>query len=103
MLMERVAGCWWNDWPDVRGTRGRMAWNTQTRKGHHHKQALCAVANRLVNRIFSVLRSGKPYVLRDSNGRELSVTEAKAIVAECYNVPEAVRATRRANRASNVV
>lgn len=27
--MERVAGCWWNDWPDVRGTRGRMAWNTQ--------------------------------------------------------------------------
>lgn len=28
MLMERVAGCWWNDWPDVRGTRGRMAWNT---------------------------------------------------------------------------
>ena len=30
MLMERVAGCWWNDWPDVRGTRGRMAWNTHT-------------------------------------------------------------------------
>ncbi len=28
--MERVAGCWWNDWPDVGGTRGRMAWNTQT-------------------------------------------------------------------------
>lgn len=74
-----------------------------TRKGHHHKQALCAVANRLVNRIFSVLRSGKPYVLRDSNGRKLSVAEAKAIVAECYNVPEAVRDTRRANRATHVV
>ena len=74
-----------------------------TRKGHHHKQALCAVANRLVNRIFSVLRSGKPYVLRDSNGRDLSVAEAKAIVAECYNVPEAVRATRRANRATYVL
>lgn len=74
-----------------------------TRKGHHHKQALCAVANRLVNRIFSVLRSGKPYVLRDSNGRELSVAEAKAIVAECYNVPEAVRDTRRANRATHIV
>jgi len=30
MLMERVAGCWWNDWPDVGGTRGRMAWNTHS-------------------------------------------------------------------------
>lgn len=74
-------------------------WKLMTGKGHHHKQALCAVANRLVNRIFSVLRSGKPYVLRDRAGREISVAEAKALVAESYRVPEAIRATRRANRA----
>lgn len=73
-------------------------WKLMTGKGHHHKQALCAVANRLVNRIFSVLRSGKPYVLRDRAGREISVAEAKALVAESYRVPEAIRATRRANR-----
>uniref|UniRef100_A4WYA7 IstB domain protein ATP-binding protein n=1 Tax=Cereibacter sphaeroides (strain ATCC 17025 / ATH 2.4.3) TaxID=349102 RepID=A4WYA7_CERS5 len=73
-------------------------WRLMTGKGHHHKQALCAVANRLVNRIFSVLRSGRPYVLRDADGRGISVAEAKAIVAERYNVPDAIRATRRANR-----
>jgi len=66
---------------------------------NHHKQALCAVANRLVNRIFSVLRSGRPYVLRDHDGREISIAEAKALVTARYNVPEAIRATRRANRA----
>jgi transposase len=74
-------------------------WRLMTAQGHHHKQALCAVANRLVNRIFSVLRSGRPYILRDHDGREISVAEAKALVAACYQVPEAIRATRRANRA----
>ena len=69
-------------------------------KGHHHKQALCAVANRLVNRIFSVLRSGKPYVLRDAHGREITVAEAKAIVLQRFTVPDATRASRRANRTS---
>ena len=34
-------------------------WRLMTTKGHHHKQALCAVANRLANRIFSVLRQWK--------------------------------------------
>ena len=73
-------------------------WRMMTDKGHHHKQALCAVANRLVNRIFSVLRSGRPYVLRDHVGREIALADAKAFIAEHYCVPEAVRATRRANR-----
>jgi hypothetical protein len=69
-----------------------------TIKGHHHKQALCAVANRLVNRIFSVMRRGKPYVLRDRDGSEITVAEAKALVAEQYTVPEGIRVSRRANR-----
>lgn len=75
-------------------------WRLMTGKGHHHKQALCAVANRLINRIFSVLRSGRPYILRDREGREISVAEAKSLIAERYNVPETIRASRRANRAS---
>lgn len=73
-------------------------WKMMTDRGHHHKQALCAVANRLVNRIFRVLRTGKPYVLRGHDGREISVAEAKALVAERYCVPETTRALRRANR-----
>ncbi len=73
-------------------------WRLMTTKGHHHKQALCAVANRLVNRILSVLRSGRPYVLRDVDGREISVAEAKAIVLQRFTVPNGVRACRRTNR-----
>jgi transposase len=73
-------------------------WRLMTSKGHHHKQALCAVANRLVNRIYSVMRSGKPYVLRDHGGCEISIAKAKALVAERYTVPEGIRASRRANR-----
>lgn len=73
-------------------------WRLMTIRGHHHKQALCAVANRLADRIFSVMRRGKPYVLRDRDGREITVAEAKALVAEQFTVPEAIRASRRANR-----
>jgi transposase len=73
-------------------------WRLMTIRGHHHKQALCAVGNRLVNRIFSVMRRGKPYVLRDRDGRQITVAEAKVLVAEQYTVPEGIRASRRANR-----
>ena len=73
-------------------------WRLMTTKGHHHKQALCAVANRLVNRIFRVLRTGKPYGLRDLDGRPIEVAEARAIIAERYTVSPDVRAGRRVNR-----
>ena len=73
-------------------------WRLMMTKGHHHKQALCAVANRLVNRIYSVMRGGKPYVLRDRDGRAITIAEAKAVVAERYTVPEVIRASRRANQ-----
>jgi transposase len=73
-------------------------WRLMTAKGHHHKQALCAVANRLVNRVFRVLRTGRPYVLRDFDGRAIAVDEAKRIVAERYTVPPDLRARRRVNR-----
>ena len=69
-----------------------------TVRGHHHKQALCAVANRLVNRIFRVLRTGQPYVLRDVDGRTIDLAEGRRVVAERYAVPDAVRASRRVNR-----
>ncbi len=73
-------------------------WRLMTSKGRHHKQALCAVANRLVNRIFRVLRTGAPYGLRDLDGRPIEIAEAKAIIAARYTVPESVRASRRVNR-----
>ena len=75
-----------------------LYWRLMTTKGHHHKQALCAVANRMANRIFSVLKRGQPYVLRDRDGNGITVAEAREIIAECYTVPETIRAGRRANR-----
>lgn len=77
-------------------------WRMMTSKGHHHKQALCAVANRLINRIFSVLRSGRPYVLRDREGREISVAEARVLISERYSVSKTIRAARRTNRSQIV-
>lgn len=73
-------------------------WRLMTAKGHHHMQALCAVANRLANRIFSVLRRGQPYILREPGGAPITIDQAKAIIAERYTVPEATRAGRRVNR-----
>ena len=76
-------------------------WRLMTAKGHHHKQALCAVANRLANRILSVLRRGKPYVLRDNAGNSLTIEQAKAIVTSSYRVPDGIRASRRISRSSS--
>lgn len=73
-------------------------WRLMTTKGHHHKQALCAVANRLANRILSVLRRERPYVLRDKHGNEVTIAEAKALITAQYSVPETIRAGRRTNR-----
>ena len=64
-------------------------------KGHHHKQALCAVANRLVNRIYRVLKTGQPYVLRDLDGQTIDVAAAKSLVKQHFTVPEHIRNSRR--------
>jgi len=75
-------------------------WRLMVRKGHHHKQALCAVATRLVNRIGRVLRTGEAYELRDTDGTPISVAEGKAIVAERFSVPSEVRDARRRCRSA---
>ena len=62
-------------------------WRLMVRKGHHHKQALCAVATRIVNRIGKVMRTGEPYELRDHAGEPISVAQGRAIVAEQFSIP----------------
>ena len=66
-------------------------------RGHHHKQALCAVAGRLVNRIHKVLRTGETYQLRDTTGQPISIAQARAIIAENYSIPPNLRRARRRN------
>ena len=76
-------------------------WRLMVRKGHHHKQALCAVATRLVNRIGKVLRTGAGYELRDTDGTPISVAEGKAIVAERFSIPVEIRNARRRHRSDD--
>lgn len=76
----------------------KLYWRLMVQKGHHHKQALCAVATRLVNRIFRVLKSGRPYVLRDDAGTTLDIAQAKAIILDQFTVPADIRAGRCRNR-----
>jgi transposase len=64
-------------------------------KGKHHKQALCAVATRLLNRIHAVLKENRPYVIRDLDGRGITQSEGKAIVEARLTVPPKVRNARK--------
>ncbi|MFC7556338.1 IS110 family transposase [Pseudoroseomonas wenyumeiae] len=73
-------------------------WRLMVRKGHHHKQALCAVATRLANRVGKVLRTGQPYELRDTDGTPISLAQGKAIVAERFTIPTEIRNARRRHR-----
>jgi len=63
-------------------------------KGKHHRQALCAVATRLVNRIHAIMKRGRPYQLRDLNGNQINVVEAKKLIRDRFTVPAAVRQSR---------
>jgi len=60
-------------------------------KGKHHNQAVCSAANHLLDRVFIVLKQGRPYELRDVDGRPVTPQEARAIIAQQYIVPEEVR------------
>ena len=70
-------------------------------KGKHHCQAVCACATHLLDRVRAVLRDGRPYELRDVDGRPVTWQEARAIIAERYHVPDEVRQrnSKRARKA----
>jgi transposase len=60
-------------------------------KGKHHKQAVCACATHLLDRVFLILKEDRPYELRDVDGTPVTPKQARAIIAERYTVPEEVR------------
>jgi hypothetical protein len=72
-------------------------YDQMTNKGKHHKQAICACATHLLDRVLVVLRQDKAYELRDVNGTPITSQPARAIIAEHYTVQEAVpqRTTKR--------
>ncbi len=74
---------------------GRVYYTMMVEKGKHHRQALCAIATRLTNRIHAVLKQDRPYVLRDLAGRPITIAEGRALVDLNFRVPEKVRNARR--------
>jgi len=73
-------------------------WTQMVERGAHHTKALCIVASRLAGRAFSVMARGEPYVIRDVDGRPVSVAEARQIIAARYQVSEDVRRRRRSQQ-----
>ena len=67
-------------------------------RGANHLKALCVVAAHLAERAWAVLARGTPYELRDIDDRPVSRKEARAIIAECWTVPEEVRRRRRSKK-----
>lgn len=64
--------------------------------GKHHNSALCHIATALLTRIVGCWRAGEHYVIRDTDGKAVSVAEGRRIIAERYTVPSGLREQRRA-------
>ena len=64
-------------------------------RGHHHMQATCATARKLVCRVWATLTSGEPYEIRDTDGNPIDRVEARRLAGR-YAVPEHVRRRARA-------
>lgn len=52
----------------------------------HRDSAICHLAADLLTRIAACMRSGTPYVLRDTDGREITTEEGRQIVKSQYRV-----------------
>jgi transposase len=61
----------------------------------HHDSALCHLATTLATRLATCWRRRERYLLRDVDGTPVTQTEGRAIVAERYQIPDAVRRARR--------
>ena len=52
----------------------------------HRDSAICHLATDLLTRIAACMRTGRPYVIRDVDGREVTAAEGKTIVKSKYKV-----------------
>ena len=76
-------------------TLGARYQRLMVEKGKHQNSALCNVATTLLTRIVACWRAGEPYVIRDTDGRPVSVAEGRQIVAARFTVPTSLRELRR--------
>lgn len=76
----------------------RVYYIQMVERGGSHTKALSVVAAKLGDRALVVMKRGRPYQLRDTDGRPVSRAEAKAIIASQWTVPEEVRRRRRSRK-----
>lgn len=62
--------------------------------GKHHNSALCHIATTLLTRVVACWKNKTPYQLRDVDGRPVATTEARAIIAKRYQIPDDIRRNR---------
>ncbi len=77
----------------------RIYWTQMVERGKDHLGAVCVVAAALAERTWVVMHRAEPYVIRDTDGRPVTTTEAQQIIAEHWTVPAEVRARRRSKKA----
>jgi hypothetical protein len=65
----------------------KVYYDQMAHKGKPHNKAVGAVMSHLASRIHAVLTEQRDYVLRDVDGRETSVQEARTIIRTRYRVP----------------
>lgn len=63
--------------------------------GHHHNKAVCAIARKLAERIWVVIRRGHPYEYRSNHGTVIGTPHARTIVRNEYRIPDSLRAKHR--------
>jgi transposase len=76
----------------------RIYYIQMVERGATHLKALCVVAARLAERVWTVRRRGMPYVICDTDATPVTAQQAKQIIAEQWTVPEHVRTRRRSRK-----
>jgi transposase len=69
--------------------------------GKNHMQAMGAVMSHLAARVLATLREGRPYEIRDIDGRPVTHEEARKIILTKYKVPEEIRRERRRSKTTS--
>jgi transposase len=76
----------------------RIYYLQMVERGKDHLGANCVVAAALAERVWTVMRRGEPYAIRDTDGRAVTPAEAADIIDEHWTVPAEVRARRRSKK-----
>jgi transposase len=69
-------------------------------QGKHHNSAICSIAPVLIGRIAACWRNGQTYILKDTDGNEITEKQGRQICSERFAVhPEMRQARRQTGRA----